>query len=237
MTVDVSTDTPDYSESFYTTHADRYAEVAHQYLQSVYIESSHPALTGDLALQDRLKELVKPRGRGLDAGCGAGARDVYTLWSEGYDMWGIDAVPENVQAAHTWHPEIRERVAVHDLREPLPFESNSFDFATCNAVIQHIDPGRVYDTVLPELIRVLKANGVLQLMFKNGSGVETLYDKDYDTERCFQLFEEDQILEMLRERNMQLIEAEGEKLGGVMWFVDPKHSRHCVMFLRNQDYS
>jgi SAM-dependent methyltransferase len=232
MTIDANADKPDYSAAFYTKHADRYAEVAHQYLQSVYIESSHPALTGDLVLQDRLKELVIPKGRGLDAGCGAGARDVYTLWSEGYDMWGVDAVPENIRAAHTWHPEIQERVSVHDLREPLPFEENWFDFATCNAVIQHIDPCRVYDTVLPELVRILKPGGVLQLMFKNGEGTETLYDKDYDAQRCFQLFKEDRILDMLRARDMQLIEAEGKKLGGVMEFVDPKHSRHCVMFLR-----
>ncbi len=232
MNIDTNADSQEYSESFYAHHADRYAEVAHQYLQSVYIESSHPALTGDLALQERLKELVTPQGRGLDAGCGAGARDVYALWSEGYDMWGIDAVSENIQAAHTWHPEIQERVSVHDLREPLLFEKDSFDFATCNAVIQHIDPCRVYDTVLPELVRVLKSDGVLQLMFKNGSGVETLYDKDYDAERSFQLYEEEHILTILQEHDMNVIDAEEETLGGVMRFVDPKQSRHCVMYLR-----
>ncbi len=237
MSVDVNADSQEYSESFYAHYSERYAEVAHQYLQSVYIESSHAVLTGDMALQERLKELVTPQGRGLDAGCGAGARDVFTLHSEGYDMWGIDAVPENIQAAYAWHPEIRDRVFVHDLREPLSFENNSFDFVTCNAVIQHIEPSRVYDTVLPSLVRVLKPGGVLQLMFKSGKGTETLYDKDYDAQRCFQLFEEDRILDMLRERGMQLIEADGEKLGGVMWFIDPKHSRHCVMFLRKQDHS
>ncbi len=224
-----------FSESFYADHAERYAEVAHQYLQSVYIQSSHPALTGDLALQKRLKELIKDDGRGLDAGCGAGARDVHKLWTEGYDMWGLDAIPENIEVAHEWHPEIKTRVFVHDLREPLPFENNLFDFAMCNAVIQHIDPCRVYETVLPELVRILKSGGVLQFMFKNGNGVDTLYDKDYDTQRCFQLYEEKQILKMLEERGMQLIEVEDDKLGGVMWFVDPKHSRHCVIYLRKYD--
>ncbi len=221
----------DYSESFYTDHAERYAEVAHEYLQSIYIECSHPALTGDLALQQRLKELIPPKGKGLDAGCGSGARDVHALWSAGYDMWGIDAVKENIQAAHKWHPEIRERVFVHNLCKPLPFEEHSFDFATCNAVIQHIEPGTVYDTVLPELVRILKLGGVLQLMFKNGTGTQTLYDKDYDAQRCFQLYDEAQILPMLQKQGMELIEAEGEKLGGIMSFVDPKHSRHCVMYL------
>lgn len=222
----------DYSASFYSQHAQRYAEVAHQYLQSVYIESSHPALKGDLDLHTRLKELVTPQSCGLDAGCGAGARDVYAFWQEGYEMWGIDAIPENVEVAHRWHPEIKERVSVHDLRQSLPFAETFFDFAMCNAVIQHIDPQGVYETVLPELVRVLKSNGVLQLMFKSGSGVETLYDKDYQSSRSFQLFEAEEILNRLQQYGMTLIEAEGEKLGGVMQFVDPKHSRHSVMFLR-----
>lgn len=232
MTLEAISESKEYSESFYAFYAKRYAEVAHQYLQSVYIQSSHPALTGDRALRRRLKELIKPQGRGLDAGCGAGARDVFALWSEGYDMWGIDAVPENIQVAHEWHPEIRERVSVHDLRDPLPFEDACFDFALCNAVIQHIEPCRVYNTVLPELVRILKPEGVLQLMFKNGSGTETLYDKDYDTYRCFQLYKEEQILKILREHSMELIGTKGQKLGGLMWFVDPKNSHHCVMFLR-----
>jgi len=67
---------PDYSSAFYRDHAERYADVAHQFLQSVYIKSSHAALKGDVDLLERLKELT-PGRRGLDAGCGAGARDVY----------------------------------------------------------------------------------------------------------------------------------------------------------------
>jgi len=45
----------DYSADFYRQHASRYAEVAHQYLQSVYIEASHPDLKGDVDLLERLK--------------------------------------------------------------------------------------------------------------------------------------------------------------------------------------
>jgi len=61
----------DYSEKFYTHYADRYAEVSHELLQSIYIESSHPKLTSDLDLIEHLKALI-PGKRGLDAGCGAG---------------------------------------------------------------------------------------------------------------------------------------------------------------------
>jgi SAM-dependent methyltransferase len=134
--------------------------------------------------------------------------------------------------AHTWHPEIRDRVKVHDLRKPLPFKSAFFDFVMCNAVIQHINPDDVHKVVLPELVRVLQPKGVLELMFKNGKGTITVYDKDFCTHRCFQLFEENEILKTLNKCGMELIKAEGKELGGVMWFVDPKSIRHCVMFLR-----
>lgn len=222
---------PDYSEKFYKKYADRYAEVTHEYLQSVYVKSSNPALQGDTDLHERLKEIV-PGKRGLDAGCGAGARDVYLFWKSGYDMWGVDAVQENIDIAYQLHPEISDRVQTHDLRLPLPFESQSFDFVMCNAVIQHIAPDKVFGTVLPELVRVLRFDGVLQLMFKNGDGIQSVYDKDYETERVFRLYDEHKILEKLRDQGMRLVPAEREKLGGIMYFTDPKPMEHTVFFMR-----
>lgn len=222
----------DYSEKFYTRYAGRYAEVSHQLLQSIYIESSHPKLTGDLDLIQHLKTLV-PGRRGLDAGCGAGARDVYNLWSDGYDIFGIDVVKENIDIAIKIHPEIADRLLVIDLRGELPFATSSLDFIMCNAVIQHIKPKIVKKVTLPELCRVLKRDGVLQLMFKNGSGVLTVFDKDYGVERTFQLYDEHEILEILDSLGMELIECESEdQLGGLMFFTDPKHARHCVFYMR-----
>jgi len=127
----------DYSEKFYKCYAGRYAEVSHQLLQSIYIESSHSKLTGDLDLIEHLKTLV-PGKHGLDAGCGAGARDVYSLWLDGYDIFGIDAVKEAIDTATRLHPEIVDRLLVMDLRKGLSFPASSFDFVMCNAVIQHI---------------------------------------------------------------------------------------------------
>ena len=110
---------PDYSESFYRDHAQRYAEVSHNFIQSVYTNVSHPGLKGDMDLIERLKELVPTGCRGFDAGCGAGARDVFFYWQQGYDVYGVDAVEENIQEARRLHPEIAERVSVADLREPI----------------------------------------------------------------------------------------------------------------------
>ena len=224
----------DYSEKFYGEYADRYAEVARQLLQSVYIESSHPGLTCDLDLLARLKELA-PGKCGLDAGCGAGARDVYSFFLDGYEMSGIDAVPENIDVASRLHPEIADNISVADLREKLPFPSASFDFVMCNAVIQHIEPDLVKTVTLPELARVLRKDGILQLMFKNGSGLLTVYDKDYGVDRTFRLYDENEILDFLDGLGLDLIESESEEqLGGIMFFTDPKPSPHCVFQMRKR---
>ena len=223
---------PDFSESFYRDHAQRYAEVSHNFIQSVYTETSHPGLKGDTDLMVRLRELVPAGSRGLDAGCGAGARDVYFYWQNGYDILGLDSVEENILEARNLHPEIADRVSVADLREPIGHPDTSFDFVLCNAVIQHIDPDIALGTTLPEFTRVLKAGGVLQLMFKIGQGIATVYDKDYGADRTFQLYGVDEVVGLLADRGLSVIPAEAEKLGGLMYFKDPKPMDHCVLFAR-----
>ena len=76
----------------------------------------------------------------------------------------------------------------------LPFDDGSFDFVMCNAVIQHIDPEVVRTVVLPELARVLRPGGVLQLMFKNGRGVISIFDQDYGVDRTFRLYDEGEMI-------------------------------------------
>ena len=223
---------PDFSESFYRDHAQRYAEVSHNFIQSVYTETSHPGLKGDTDLMVRLRELVPAGSRGLDAGCGAGARDVFFYWQNGYDILGLDSVEENILEARNLHPEIADRVSVADLREPIGHPDTSFDFVLCNAVIQHIDPDIALGTTLPEFTRVLKAGGVLQLMFKIGQGIATVYDKDYGADRTFQLYGVDEVVGLLADRGLSVIPAEAEKLGGLMYFKDPKPMDHCVLFAR-----
>ncbi len=226
------TGAPDFSESFYRSHAQRYAEVSHNFIQSVYLESSHPKLGGDTDLMDRLQELVPPGCRGLDAGCGAGARDVFFYWQKGYDVYGVDAVEENIAEARKLHPEIADRVSVTDLRKPLGHPEGQFDFVLCNAVIQHIEPETALGVTLPELGRVTKAGGVLQLMFKNGTGVARVYDRDYGADRTFQLYDVDAVLGVLEARGLTVVPEEEGKLGGVMYFKDPKPMEHCVFFAR-----
>ena len=222
----------DFSPAFYRKYARQYARVSEEFRQSVYLKSSHPRLKHDWDLWDRLIELA-PGRQGLDAGCGAGARDVFHGWQIGYDVTGIDAIPENIQAVRDLHPEIGGHVLVANLEQSLPFEDGSFDFVACNAVIQHIAPDLVRRVVLPELARVLRQGGVLQLMFKNGDGIITVFDRDYGTERSFQLYDERELLQVLNCYDTELIEAASpDELGGLLYFTDPKPVDHCVFFAR-----
>ena len=223
---------PDFSESFYRRHAQRYAEVSHNFIQSVYTDASHPMLGGDRDLMDRILELAPQGCRALDAGCGAGARDVYFYWQRGYDIYGVDAVAENILEARRLHPEIADRVEVADLRKALGYKDGSFEFILCNAVIQHIEPDVTLGMTLPELARVLEPGGVLQLMFKYGDGVATVYDRDYGVDRTFQLYGVDEVLGVLEQKGLRVVPEENGKLGGVMYFRDPKPMDHCVLFAR-----
>ena len=222
----------DYSESFYRRHAQRYAEVSHKYIQSVYSNVSHPALRGDADVMERMLELAPVGSRGLDAGCGAGARDVFLFWQAGYDIYGVDAIKENIEEARRLHPEIARRVSVADLREPIDHPDASFDFLICNAVIQHIEPDIVMGRTLPEFARVLRPGGVLQLVFKVGKGIATLYGRDYASDRSFHLYGADEVQEQLDTLGLRVIPAEDGKLGGVMYFADTKPANHCLLYAR-----
>ena len=223
------------SLDFYSEHARRYSQLSHEFIHSVYTGSSHPALRGDMDLLNRVVELARGN-RGLDAGCGAGARDVHLLHTRGYDVYGIDAVEENISLGRELHPEIADKLNVADLREPLSFESGFFDFVLCNAVIQHLTPEATETTTIPELARVLAPGGVLQLMFKTGSGVATVSDRAYGADgvdRSFQLYDEHRLLSILEDCGCSLVKPEGnEDLGGMLYFSDPKPMRYCAFWVR-----
>ena len=217
---------------FYTRHAQRYAQVSHEFIQSVYTNVSHRALTDDYAIMRGLRELVPPRAKGLDAGCGAGARDVFFYDRDGYDIVGIDVVEENIRYSKELHREIADRVWVADVSEPLGFPDACFDFVLCNSVIQHMPPRKVMDVTLSEFARVLKPGGILQLIHKVGSGVATVFDSDYGVERAFELYSPNDIASRLATLGLELVREEGGKLGGLIYFTDTKPVDHCLLYAR-----
>ena len=76
---------PDYSADFYRSHAQEYSTISHEFRQSTYIKNSHSAFENDWDAWEGLRRII-PGKKGLDAGCGAGARDVFHLWAQAM-MW------------------------------------------------------------------------------------------------------------------------------------------------------
>ena len=223
------------SLDFYREYTIRNSELSSEFINSVYTDCSHPGLRDDMDLLRRVSELA-PGTRGLDAGCGAGARDVHLLHTWGFDVSGIDAVDENIILGKKLHPEIADKLQVADLGKPLAFDDAAFDFVMCNAVIQHLPTETTERITLPELTRVLAPDGVLQLMFKIGSGVVTILDSTYgfdSVERSFQLYDEHRILKVLEDLGCSLVPSAGRhELGGLLYFNDAKPMRYCVFWVR-----
>lgn len=88
-------------------------------------------------------------------------------------------------------------------------------------------------TLLPEAVRVLKPGGVLQLLFKCGSGVLTVRDPTYDEDRNLLLYDAEQIVDRLRQLGMTLVEAEDSAIpGGVLRSTDFRQIELSVMWAR-----
>ena len=225
-----STHYSQFSLEFYRERASEYAA-----LRQVFANRSHPDFREDRDLYRRLAELAMP-GPGLDAGCGSGALEMSYLAELGFEMYGLDAVAENIEVARILRPELAGRLQVADVQEPLPFDDSSFEVVLCNAVIQHVPRDAVFANVLPEFARVLRPGGVLQLMFKPGSGVGTAVDGAYGSAgvaRSFVLYDEQELLEALAALGLRLIEQGSDgRMGGLLYFDDNKPMRHCVFWTR-----
>lgn len=83
------------SLDFYREHGQRYSKLSHEFTHSRYKDCSHPILRSDMDFLLRLAGLSSGV-RGLDAGCGAGARGVHLLRTWDFDVYGIDAVGEDI---------------------------------------------------------------------------------------------------------------------------------------------
>ena len=230
---DSEIDGVDYTgERFYQRHARDYAEVSRRRIASTYLESDQPDLLSDQDLVGALKELVPPPGTGLDVGCGAEARDVAHLYSSGYDVRGMDAVAAVIEIAVSLHPNLKDRLTVADIREPLQVPSTSLDFIICNSVIQHIDPNIVQTTVLRSFTRILRPGGVLLLVFKPGRKLQEVYDPHFEETRYFVAHDEAEIQRILSSMGMELVLPNGESPGVLTHFRDGKNVGHAAGFWR-----
>lgn len=127
------------------------------------------------AYRSALKELALPPGsHGLDVGCGPGG--LLPLLDKGIDGLGMIvgcdiSQPHLAQAQQIVEQyELQTRVSLQavDLREPLPFADNTFDWAWSADVLWPVffpQPAQI----IKELRRIVKPGGIVAVFFANVS--------------------------------------------------------------------
>ncbi len=100
-------------------------------------------------------ESVRPGGRVLDAGCGAGVPVARTLVKNGLQVTGIDISDSMLKLAREHVPE-----AVFLLQDmtKLSFDEDEFDGIVCAFALIHV-PRTLHRVVLGDFFRVLRPNG------------------------------------------------------------------------------
>ena len=127
-------------------------------LTSPLSRRANTRLSPERVFEEKLRQIIAPGDRVLDAGCGTGkffgmdfARKI------GCQLVGVD-LRQDLGA----NSEIDFGVRAELNR--LPFSDGSFDVVNCRLVIEHVD---FPDTVLKEFYRVLKPGGRLLIFTPN----------------------------------------------------------------------
>jgi len=120
--------------------------------------------------ESRLRKLLRllagePRGRVLDVGC-AGGELAEILHARGWRVDGVEREPELVRTAE--RHGIAVRLSDFD-REPLPWDTATFDAAVAGEVIEHVVDT---DHLLGELARVVRPGGALVVTTPNLASLE-----------------------------------------------------------------
>ena len=136
--------------------------IADKYFQ-LYYENSPGGYAFRVRKQRILELLNKSEDRILDIGCGPGVM-VKEFLGLGYEFWGVDASPGMIEQCNKNFEHIKGvHFSVGDATD-LKFPNGSFDLAMCMGVIDRIEK---YELAIKEMMRVIKKDGVLIIVFPN----------------------------------------------------------------------
>ncbi|MBN2406073.1 MAG: class I SAM-dependent methyltransferase [Elusimicrobia bacterium] len=121
---------------------------------------------------DYMMNIIKPQSsdRILDIGCAVGTWAFHCAKSGCQEAYGIDYSPESIKLAKKMTDKygVGDRVKyIVGKVDELPFEDGYFDKIIANSIIEHISDTEK-DTMLAEMKRVLKNNGVIYVRTPNG---------------------------------------------------------------------
>ena len=130
----------------------------------------------DIYLFDQLlKGRFDRRRRLLDAGCGDGRNLVYFLRA-GFDCFGVDSDPAAI--SHLRHrasrlaPDLPEGNFVVGQIDRLAHDDASMDAVVCSAVLHFAEDAEHFGSMVLELWRVLRSNGLLFARLASNIGLE-----------------------------------------------------------------
>lgn len=115
--------------------------------------------TEDKLIVKMAKKYLLPGANVFEGGCGRGDK-AYSLFREGYNVYGVDYAKETVKEVNQYAPELK--ITVGDVAE-LKFDDNFFDGYWSLGVIEHFYNG--YESALREMFRTLKPGGYLFISF------------------------------------------------------------------------
>jgi SAM-dependent methyltransferase len=138
------------------------------------------------SLNPLLESVVGPVERVLDVGCGTGATTVAMAMSQGLgarEVIGLDPNERSLEAAIVRArgyglPDDRCKFRVIGVGQPLPYDAESFDLATCVSVIEYVHRLEDRRALVAELERVTRPGGHVVLITPSPFRV-----RDYHTRR------------------------------------------------------
>ena len=119
----------------------------------------------DIYLFDQiLRRNISPGMRVVDAGCGGG-RNIQYLLREGYEVFGVDASAEAVEAVRKMSSELApglpaENFQVADI-EAMPFADEFAEVVLCHSVLHFAFDEAQLEAMVRGLWRVLRPGGML----------------------------------------------------------------------------
>ncbi len=130
----------------------------------------------DIYLFDQfLKGRFHPDMKVLDAGCGYGRNLIYFMRA-GYNVYGLDQSAEAVSHVQELAKDLSELPAEHfkvaDLTI-IPFDDGFFDLVVSSAVLHFAKDETHFNTMLNELIRVIKPGGLFFARLASNIGIES----------------------------------------------------------------
>ena len=128
----------------------------------------------DIYLLDQiLKGRFTPEMKILDAGCGEG-RNTHYFIREGFQIFGIDQDKPSIEMARMYASSIQKDFDVHRFQvndlENLMFHTSAFDAVLSSAVLHFAHDEAHFMTMMSEMVRVLKHEGILWLRMCTDAG-------------------------------------------------------------------